>query len=43
MKKIKVAFFGTGQFSANILKSLLEDYEDNIEIKLTVSQPDKPV
>jgi len=43
MKKIKIAFFGTGQFSANILKSLIEDYEDNIEIKLTVSQPDKPV
>ena len=42
-KKIKIAFFWTWNFSANILKSLLEDFKNNIEVKLVVSQPDKPV
>jgi len=40
---MKIAFFGTWDFSANILKSLLSDYEKDIEVKLVVSQPDKPV
>lgn len=40
---IKIAFFGTGDFSANILKSLLVDFNNEIEINLVVSQPDKPV
>ena len=43
MKKIKIAFFGTWEFSANILKSLISDFSDDLEIKLAVSQPDKPV
>ncbi len=43
MKKIKIAFFGTGNFSANILKSLISDFSDDLDIKLAVSQPDKPV
>jgi len=40
---MKIAFFGTWDFSANILKSLIDDYKKDIEIKLIVSQPDKPV
>ena len=40
---MKIAFFGTWDFSANILKSLINDYKQDIEIKLVVSQPDKPV
>ena len=42
-RKIKIAFFGTWEFSANILKSLLKDFKDDIEVKFVVSQPDKPV
>ena len=40
---MKIAFFGTWDFSANILKSLLDDYKKDIEVKLVVSQPDKLV
>ena len=40
---MKIAFFGTGDFSANILKSLIKDFKDDIDVKLVVSQPDKPV
>jgi methionyl-tRNA formyltransferase len=40
---MKIAFFGTWDFSANILKSLLIDYKKDIDVKLVVSQPDKPV
>jgi len=43
MKNIKIAFFGTWEFSANILKSLIKDFKDDIDVKLVVSQPDKPV
>lgn len=38
---MKIAFFWTWEFSKNILKWILEIW--NIEIKLVVSQPDKPV
>jgi len=38
---MKIAFFGTGEFSRNILKWVLED--SRVEVKLVVSQPDKPV
>ncbi|MDD3302512.1 MAG: methionyl-tRNA formyltransferase [Candidatus Gracilibacteria bacterium] len=38
---MKIAFFGTGEFSRNILKSLT--LYQNIEVLLVVSQPDKPV
>lgn len=41
MTKMKIAFFGTGDFSKNILKDVLEDFR--VEVKLVVSQPDKPV
>jgi len=40
---MKIAFFGTWDFSVNILKSLINDYKKDIEIELVVSQPDKPV
>ncbi len=40
---MKIAFFGTGEFSANILKSLIKNFKDDIDVKLVVSQPDKPV
>ena len=38
---MKIAFFGTGDFSKNILNDLLKD--SRVDIKLVVSQPDKPV
>ena len=40
---MKIAFFWTWDFSANILKSLIKDYSNDIDIKLIVSQADKPV
>jgi len=41
MKKLKIAFFGTWDFSKNILKDLLKG--SRVEIKLVVSQPDQRV
>lgn len=38
---MKIAFFGTWDFSKNILDDLLKD--SRVEVKLVVSQPDKPV
>jgi len=38
---MKIAFFGTGEFSRNILEWVLKD--SRVEVKLVVSQPDKPV
>ena len=45
MKKLKIAFFGTPYFSARFLEKLLTDISIKhlIEIKLVVTQPDKPV
>ncbi len=40
---MKIAFFWTWDFSANILKTLVENFEKQISIKLVVSQADKPV
>ncbi len=42
-KKIKIVFFWTWNFSANILKSLIENFNNDIDIKLVVSQVDKPI
>ncbi|MFA5917328.1 MAG: methionyl-tRNA formyltransferase [Candidatus Gracilibacteria bacterium] len=39
---MKLAFFGTGEFSKNILKGIL-DMGTNTDVCLVVSQPDKPV
>ena len=41
--RIKIIFFGTHEFSASILSSLLNNFKKNIEVKLIVSQPDKIV
>jgi methionyl-tRNA formyltransferase len=41
MSKIKIAYFGTGEFSASILEDILKD--DFFDVKLVVSQPDKKV
>jgi len=41
--KIKIAFFWTWEFSANILETLINNFNEDIEINLIVSQPDKPV
>jgi len=38
---MKIAFFGTWEFSKNILKSLIDDFSKDISIKLVISQPDK--
>ncbi|MDD5212941.1 MAG: methionyl-tRNA formyltransferase [Candidatus Gracilibacteria bacterium] len=41
MNKIKIAYFGTGEFSAKILEDILKD--DFFDVKLVVSQADKKV
>ncbi len=38
---MKIAFFGTADFSKNILADIISN--GNLEVKLVVSQPDKPV
>ena len=45
MKKLKIAYFGTPYFSAIFLEKLMLDASINrlIEVKLVVTQPDKPV
>lgn len=39
MEKIKIAFFGTPEFSVPVLEGLIENYE----VVLVVTQPDKPI
>lgn len=39
--KIKVAFFGTPEFAANILKGIVKS--DILDIVVVVSQPDRPI
>lgn len=39
---MKIAFFGTGDFSRNILKWIIELRKD-LEVRLVLSQPDKPI
>ncbi|MDC0506001.1 methionyl-tRNA formyltransferase [Candidatus Gracilibacteria bacterium] len=43
MKPLKIAYFGTGEFSKNILSDLHEHYNQELDISLVVSQPDKAV
>ncbi|MDA7494799.1 methionyl-tRNA formyltransferase, partial [Candidatus Gracilibacteria bacterium] len=38
---MKIAFFGTGEFSKNILEGILKNSQ--VEVSLVVSQPDKPI
>ena len=41
--KLKIAYFGTPDFSAYFLEKLLKDKDLPVEIKLVVTQPDKKV
>lgn len=41
MKKIPIIFFGTQEFAATILQGLIDS--PDFEIKLVITQPDKPV
>jgi methionyl-tRNA formyltransferase len=43
MNLLKIAYFGTGNFSKNILKDLHENFSEEIQITSVVSQPDKAV
>ncbi len=43
MSKLTLAYFGTPGFSAYFLEKLLTDKDLPIEIKLVVTQPDRPV
>lgn len=38
---MKIAFFGTWEFSRNILKAILDEW--SVKVWLVISQPDKPV
>jgi methionyl-tRNA formyltransferase len=43
MKRLKIAYFGSPQFSAEFLERMILDKELPVEIKLVVTQPDKPM
>lgn len=43
MKKLSLAYFGSPSFSAEFLEKILNDKDLPVEIKLVVTQPDKPV
>lgn len=43
MRTLSIAYFGTPDFSAHFLEKLLADKTLPIEVKLVVTQPDKPV
>ena len=43
MSKLKIAYFGTPSFSAQLLEMILNDKNLPLEIVLVVTQPDKPV
>ncbi|OGK19979.1 hypothetical protein A3C23_04740 [Candidatus Roizmanbacteria bacterium RIFCSPHIGHO2_02_FULL_37_13b] len=43
MKKLNLAFFGTPAFSARLLEKILTDKDLPLEVKLVITQPDKPV
>ncbi len=43
MTKLSLAYFGSSSFSAVLLEKLITDKTLGVEIKLVVSQPDKPV
>ena len=45
MKKLSLAYFGSPDFSADFLEKLINDPSINqlIDIKLVVTQPDRPV
>ncbi len=43
MKKCTIAYFGTPDFSANLLRKILVEGSDIIEVAFIITQPDKPV
>src|SRR3990167_7773997 len=43
MKKLNLAFFGTPAFSARLLEKILTDKDLPLEVKLVITQHDKPV
>ena len=43
MKRLRVVYFGTPDFSAHFLQKCITDLSDRIEVVLVVTQPDKPV
>lgn len=43
MQKLKIAYFGTPDFSATFLEKLLTDKEINVDVKFVVTQPDQKV
>ncbi len=42
MNKLKLAYFGTPDFSARFLEKLLTDPDSPVEVTLVVTQPDRP-
>lgn len=43
MKKLRLAYFGTPDFAADILTKIVSDPEIPVEVALVLTQPDKPV
>ncbi len=43
MKKIRLAYFGTPDFAAHLLKKIIDDSDLPLEVTLVITQPDKPV
>lgn len=43
MNTVKLAYFGSPSFSARVLKHILEDAKDQIEVVCVITQPDKPI
>lgn len=43
MKNIRIAYFGTPDFSAHVLEKLLNDDELPLSVEYVVTQPDRPV
>jgi len=43
MNKLKIAYFGAPYFSARFLEKIINDKDLPVEVKLVVTQPDRPV
>ena len=43
MNTLKIAFFGTPDFAADVLRQVLIDTELPVEVRFVVTQPDRPV
>jgi methionyl-tRNA formyltransferase len=42
MNRVKISFFGAPDFSADILRKIIEELPDNIEVVSVFTQPDRP-